>query len=89
MYQELYTVKDQKAETFYPPFVQQNEQVAIRTFSQLINDPNHPFGKNPEDYVLFKVGEYDDIDMKISLLEAIRPVVRGDEIPTWAPTEEK
>jgi hypothetical protein len=80
MYQELFTIKDQKAEVFFPPFVCANEQVAQRIFGNAIQDPAHQFGKNPEDYVLFKVGSYDDVDMKIELLDAIRPVVRGDEM---------
>ena len=83
MKQEMFAIKDLKAECFFPPLVAVNEQVAIRIFANCVNDPGHQFGKNPEDFVLFKIGSYDDLDMKMELEPKPVPMHRGDEIPRW------
>jgi len=60
MIHKIYSVYDSKAETYTPPFFQHREAMAIRTFSDCVNDPGHTFGMHPEDYTLFHLGEYDD-----------------------------
>lgn len=60
MKHQIFTVYDSKAEVYTLPFFLSNQQMAQRTFKNWINDPQHTFGRNPEDYTLFHIGEYDD-----------------------------
>lgn len=55
-----YSVYDNKAVAFLPPFFMFNDAVACRAFSDAVNDPSHQFHKNPTDYNLFCVGSFDD-----------------------------
>ena len=57
--QLAYTVYDQKAETFMPPFFVPSKGLAIRAFEDCINSPDHHFGKHPADYTLFFLGGFD------------------------------
>lgn len=52
----VYTVYDEKAEQFGPLFEAVNDEVATRSFLQMM-DKVHPSAKN--DYILEKVGEFD------------------------------
>jgi len=60
MIHNIYAVYDSKAETYTPPYFQHKEAMALRTFSDCANDIGHTFGKHPEDYTLFDLGQYDD-----------------------------
>ena len=60
MIHKVYSIYDSKAEVYTLPYFSKMEAEAIRYFSNWVNDPNHQFGKNPEDYTLFYIGEYDD-----------------------------
>ena len=40
--------------------------MALRVFSDCINDQGHQFGKNPADYTLFHIGEFDDNKGKVA-----------------------
>lgn len=60
MKQQQISVYDSKAKCFITPFFMQNTEVAKRLFQQAINDPAHNISKNPSDYTLFHVGEFDD-----------------------------
>ena len=34
--------------------------MAIRTFSDCVQDSSHAFNRHPTDYTLFQIGEFDD-----------------------------
>lgn len=57
---KMFTVYDIKAKSYLPPFYMQSTGQAMRTFEDTVNDPDHAFGKHPEDYVIFEVGTFDD-----------------------------
>lgn len=67
---KIFSVFDDKASAFIPPFFLPNSAMAIRAFTQCVNDPSHQFGQNPGDYTLFELGEFDDSDGSIDLLMA-------------------
>lgn len=56
----LFSVRDAKAEAFIPPFVLPNEAMAVREFTGCVNDRQHAFSRNAEDYSLYEVGTFDD-----------------------------
>lgn len=60
MIQKVFTVYDSKMEAYMQPFFQISKGQALRTFTDLVNDPNTQFHKHPEDFTLFQLAEYDD-----------------------------
>lgn len=55
-----YSVFDSKAKAFIPPFFLQNDAMAVREFTNAVNDPGHKFHVNAEDYSLHSVAGFDD-----------------------------
>ena len=55
-----YTVHDQAAAAYLPPFFESTDAKAIRAFENAVADPGHQFGRNPEDYNLIKIGTFND-----------------------------
>ncbi len=76
----LYTVYDQKAEAYLPPFTAQTIGVAIRMFDEMVNTKDHSFNKYPEDFTLFALGEYDDNTAIITLLETPHAIRKAIEV---------
>jgi len=62
----LYAVRDQKAQIFGQVFQLLNDDIARRTLTPVVNNPEHNYGQFPEDYSLYNLGEYNDIDGIIS-----------------------
>lgn len=60
MIHQLFAIHDSKAQAYLPPFIIHKNDMALRVFADCINDRNHQFGKNPADYTLFNIGEFDD-----------------------------
>lgn len=60
--QHVFTVYDQKAEAFLPPFFVPSVGLATRAFTDCINSKDHQFGKHPADYTLFNLGTWNDDD---------------------------
>lgn len=82
MKQKLYTVFDEKAEAFLPPFFVPTDGIAKRAFSDCVNSPDHQFGKHPQDYTLYFLGDFYEHDASIVLVN--RKVV-GNGIEFLAP----
>jgi hypothetical protein len=55
-----YSIYDVKAQVFHRPFFQQSDGQAVRTFSDIAVDPESEIGKHPEDYSIFRIGEFED-----------------------------
>ena len=60
MIHKIFTIYDEKAKAYLPPFFLPESGQAIRSFKDCINSETHQFGKNPEDYTLFALGFYND-----------------------------
>lgn len=60
MKNSVYSIMDVKAAVFGRPFVQLNNAVAMRTFSDLAKDAQSEISRHPEDFKLFRLGEFDD-----------------------------
>lgn len=56
---KVFGVWDAKAEAFLPPFFLPETAMAVRSFGDAVNDRGHAFSRNPQDYTLFGLGEYD------------------------------
>lgn len=55
-----FAIWDEKAKAYLPPFFLPAVGVAVRAFSDCVNDPGHAFGRNPHDYTLFQLSAWDD-----------------------------
>jgi hypothetical protein len=87
----MFTVFDSKAEAFLPPFYLAAVGQAIRHFSDTASDPQHAFGRHPDDYTLFQIGTFDDqhasfdiLESKISLGTALE-LLNPDRLPSEPP----
>jgi len=56
---KCFVIYDDKAKAYLPPFFAPQIGQAVRSISDGINDPQSEFGKHPEDYSLFLLGEFD------------------------------
>ena len=56
----IYAIHDKAAEAFGSPLFFQTDAMAERAFTQAINDDANQYGKSPEDFTLFCIGDYDD-----------------------------
>ena len=75
----IFSVYDQKAEAYLPPFFIPNAAMAQRTFSEAVNSPSHQFGKHPADYTLIELGTFDDGKATIHPHEIAKTVCTGLE----------
>ncbi len=55
-----YSVFDQASGLYCRPFFAQSDGEAVRQFSDLALDADHPVGKHAADYTLFRLGIFDD-----------------------------
>lgn len=83
-----YTVYDVKAGAYLPPFQDQSHATAIRRFTELANQPDHPFQKHAEDYTLFYVGDFDDEHAVFDNPTAPLALARALEVQVGAEAEE-
>lgn len=54
----VYSVFDDKAEVFMPPFYQSTSGMAMRVFADACRQTDHPFHQNPGDYHLYEIGTF-------------------------------
>lgn len=56
----VYSILDQATAAYMRPFYLQSDNQALRMFSDIILDESHEIAKHPEDYVLCRIGIWDD-----------------------------
>lgn len=61
MIMKCYSVRDSKVEAFLPVFMCRAVGEAIRSFTAAVQSVDHQFAKNKDDYVLYFVGDFDDV----------------------------
>lgn len=71
MIYQVFSVKDAKAGAYALPFFLPRMEVAIRSFRDAVLDPKHDMSRHPEDYDLYCIGEYDDVEGRLSHVEPI------------------
>lgn len=69
MQQPIIAVYDKKIGSYEKPFVAKHTGEAIRDFDHVRKDPQTKFGRNPEDFDLFHIGQYDETSGKLISLE--------------------
>ncbi|WNK12398.1 MAG: nonstructural protein [Microvirus sp.] len=82
MRQVIVSVRDAKADIFGRPFFVQTAGVAIRSFSDEVNreGTDNQFNTHPEDFSLYEIGLYDDIDGKIYPYDIPKLLIQADQV---------
>lgn len=57
----VYTVKDEKLNAYLNPFFAVNTGIALRMMFDSASDPQSVFHNHSEDFVLYKIGTFDEI----------------------------
>lgn len=70
-----YTLFDSKSLVFNQPFFAHNHAVATRMVSDIAQDTNTQIGRHPSDFILYKIGTYDDATGFMEPLEIREHVV--------------
>ncbi len=73
----VFSIYDSKAEGFITPFFMPKIGQATRVFNDCCNDKTHQFFKNPGDYTLFEIGEFDDEDGGMTMYDAKKSLGNG------------
>lgn len=60
MIHKIFSIYDKKAEAYMPPFMMQTKGQAMRSFVDLVKDPQSSVNKHPGDFELYEIGEFDD-----------------------------
>ena len=89
MIHKIFSIHDSKAAAYLPPFIMHKTEMAIRVFSDCVNDQGHQFGKNPADYTLFEIGIFDDNKAKIESQTPKISLVNGVEVISPDNTQER
>lgn len=76
---EAYSVMDKAVNAFLQPFFCRSKGEAIRSFGQAVNEPGHQFNKHYADYVLFYVGQWNDLSGTFDAAEPAR-IIAGNEV---------
>lgn len=81
----VYTVRDDKAEAYLPPFYCRTDGEALRLFTTAANDADHNFCKFAGDFHLFLIGTWDELSGKLKPLDAPKHLVcaidmRNDQV---------
>lgn len=77
MKHKIFTIHDTAAGAYLAPFVLHAEGIAIRTFTDCVNDPDHAFGRHPKDYTLMVIAEFDDNNGTITTYQTQKPLGNG------------
>lgn len=84
MLQVICTVRDAAADVYGRPFFTVSQAVAIRTFSDEVNNSENgnQMNAHPKDFALYEIGTYDDSNAKMELLEAPKLLIQADQCIT-------
>ena len=62
------------------PYKAMNDGEALRTFKNILEDPNSTLSRNPHDFTLLHVGEFDQVDGTVKGFEIQKKVTEGASI---------
>lgn len=73
----MYAVYDRKASVFARPFCSPNDAMAMRSFRAARQDPATELSKFPEDFTLYRLGDFDDDSGEVT---GFPPVAVSEEV---------
>lgn len=75
----IYSMRDLKG-SFIAPHVDMNDQMAIRNFSFAVNNNHDIMGFAPQDFQLYRVGQFDSITGEIHPVIPVELVTDGAQV---------
>jgi hypothetical protein len=78
--EKIFAAYDLKANAYMSPFVMPTAGMAIRAFEQLCRDPKTQFNQNPEDFILYELGEWDPAKGKGDWHPQCLELTRADQV---------
>ena len=77
----IYSVYDKVGEVYHNPWIEASDMTAARAFKFACADENSLYGMCPSDFVLYRVGDFDDKTGLLSFCSYPEKVLecRGDE----------
>jgi len=69
MKQEIYSIRDAKADNYGTPFFMNNEGLALRAFNDLAQDESSTVHNHPEDFSLYHIGIFDSESGEVKATE--------------------
>lgn len=75
-----FTIKDEKANSFNLPIFFNNTDLAVRAFSDILLNPATVVSKHPQDFTLYQLGTFNDLNGQITPFENLIRVIRADEL---------
>lgn len=88
MIQQIFTIYDSAAEAHQAPFFQPTKGLAIRMFTDGVNDPKSFISQHPLDFTLFELGKFHDGSGSFELYPAPLPILNGGEVVESATLED-
>lgn len=86
MITNLYTIFDKVSKVYNKPFSLLNDQVAIRAAQDLMAGGDTDIALHPADFIMFKLGTYDDTTAQYKADKQLTTIVRFHELPPVMPT---
>lgn len=77
---KIFSIYDEKAKAYFPPQFQPQIGQAIRTFTDIVNNPETQLHKHPEDYSLYHIGSFNDDNAKLESLNEPQFLARASEV---------
>lgn len=81
-----YSLFDRKGMMFHAPFFSVSDGAAVRSCSDLVQEPNTTVARHPGDYVLYRIGAFDDSKGHLLPLDPVNHVV---DLITLVPMEKQ
>lgn len=72
----MYSMYDKLAQVYIFPFPAENDEVAVRSFQEILKDPHSAMSRHAEDYCLFRIGK---LHQDTGAIDAEGEVVRVSE----------
>ncbi|WNK14598.1 MAG: nonstructural protein [Microvirus sp.] len=57
---KAFSILDTKTNAFAAPWFMPSTGLAVRVFTDVVNEPGNTINKHPEDFRLFQIGEWED-----------------------------
>lgn len=80
-----YSIFDNKALVYNPPFFAPTNGAAVRIMADTANDMSTSIGRHPNDYILYCVGHYDDSNGMMTPYSPLEHVIDAVSLVTIKP----
>jgi len=77
---QIYTVLDKAVSAYLPPFFCRSDAEAVRSFRDAVNKQDHQFHLHADDYVLYRVGAFDDALGLLESLDSPDRIIHGTAV---------